>query len=67
MYNYDLLILHTFTSQQPLPQELNAVAREIENLKRNVKEAAQQKKASPGLDNAKVYISYMSQVRKRIS
>ena len=49
--------------QLPLPQELNAMTREVENLKKVVDEASRKKKAPPNFENAKIYLSYMSQVR----
>ncbi|MPC27037.1 hypothetical protein E2C01_020189 [Portunus trituberculatus] len=48
--------------EQPLPQELNAMTREVENLKKVVDEASKKKKAPPNFENAKIYLSYMSQV-----
>ncbi|XP_063842605.1 nucleolin-like isoform X18 [Scylla paramamosain] len=48
--------------EQPLPQELNAVTREVEGLKKVIDEASKKKKAPPNFENAKIYLSYMSQV-----
>ncbi|KAK8398995.1 hypothetical protein O3P69_004239 [Scylla paramamosain] len=48
--------------EQPLPQELNAVTREVESLKKVIDEASKKKKAPPNFENAKIYLSYMSQV-----
>lgn len=45
-----------------MPRELNAVAREVENLKKTVLEASEKKKDVPNLNNARNYVSYMTQV-----
>ncbi|KAK8727765.1 hypothetical protein OTU49_009447, partial [Cherax quadricarinatus] len=52
--------------QQPLPQELNAVARDVEKLRKTIEEASQKKKVPPNLNNAKTYVSYMSQILSAI-
>ena len=47
-----------------MPRELNAVARELDGLKKTIKEASRKKKQPPNLANAKNYVTYMSQVSK---
>ncbi|KAK8398990.1 hypothetical protein O3P69_004239 [Scylla paramamosain] len=53
--------------EQPLPQELNAVTREVESLKKVIDEASKKKKAPPNFENAKIYLSYMSQVHQKLN
>lgn len=40
------------------------MAREVENLKKVVDEASKKKKLPPNYENAKMYLTYMSQVSR---